>query len=121
MTREKGELLRRGIYTKKELEKKRSEPMYHWLQQQGVDNQSIETISARHIGVSPSSLPIGPRVISIDASLKDGPESSYNVAQVWQVANDTFHLIDQFRVKLHSLNSKVPCENLSKNIAHPSC
>jgi phage terminase large subunit-like protein len=91
------DLLRKGAYTKVELEEIRENPMFDLLFQQAVGMRTSTRIGGKHFKISPSQLPLAPRVMSIDAALKDGPINSYSVVQVWQDGFPTYHLLDQFR------------------------
>jgi predicted phage terminase large subunit-like protein len=95
--RRKGEQLRRGRYSKRDLRDLAFEPSFRYLYQQGRSGGASLRIKSRYFkhydGRRDSSLPI---VFSIDTAQKAGANSSRMVIQVWQTDGRDHWLLDTF-------------------------
>jgi len=95
--RRKGELLRPGRYTKRELRDLAFKPSFRHLYQQGKSGGASLRIRSRYFpyydGRRDTSLPV---VFSIDTAQKGGANSSRMVIQVWQTDGHNHYLLDLF-------------------------
>jgi phage terminase large subunit-like protein len=98
--REKGELLRAGSHTKAQIEKLRLNaiPSFAHLYQQGVGGSKLRLTEDQFKSYN-SLLPVGPILISVDTAVKEGPNNSFTVMQVWAPRANGFYLIEQFRAQ----------------------
>ncbi len=99
--RRKGELLRPGAFTRRDLEQRRSakRPGFETLDQQNPGARTLR-IKIKDFSSFASSERLGagvPVVLSIDPAHKPGPGHSFTVIQAWAIAHDTFRLLDQWR------------------------
>jgi phage terminase large subunit-like protein len=95
------DILRPDVYGPDEIAELRENcfnPAFEMLYQQDVDAIALPAIRADHFGsFTPSTLPYGPIVLSVDPGLTNRRRSAYSVIQVWQLANPNFYLLYQFR------------------------
>jgi hypothetical protein len=97
--RERGDLLRAGSHTKTMIEKlkQNAEPSFAMLYQQGIEPSNLR-LSVDHFRTyDPIRLSAGATVISVDTAVKEGPQNSFTVMQVWAPRDEGFFLIEQFR------------------------
>jgi predicted phage terminase large subunit-like protein len=98
-TREKGDLLRAGSHTNAMIEKLKlnAEPSFAMLYQQGIEPSNLR-LSVDHFRTyNPILLSAGATVVSVDTAVKEGPQNSFTVMQVWAPRDDGFFLIEQIR------------------------
>ena len=99
--RQKGELLRPGAYTRRDLEQRRSakRPGFEALDQQNPGVRSLRIKPERFGRFTPHDLANAnlPIVLSIDPAHKPGTGHSFTVIQAWQVADGSYRLLDQWR------------------------
>jgi predicted phage terminase large subunit-like protein len=95
--RRKGELLRPGRFTKRELRDLAFKPSFRFLYQQGKGGGASLRLKTRYFeyydGRRDPALPI---VFSIDTAQKAGANSSRMVIQVWQTNGRDHYLLDVF-------------------------
>jgi phage terminase large subunit-like protein len=97
--RQKGDLLREGSHTKAMIEKLKlnTEPSFAMLYQQGIEPSHLRLTEEHFRTYDPIRLSAGATVISVDTAVKEGPQNSFTVMQVWAPRDDGFFLIEQFR------------------------
>jgi phage terminase large subunit-like protein len=107
-TREKGELLRDRSHTKAAIEKLKfnTQPSFELFYQQGIGGSKLRLNSDCFRTYNPNLLSVGAIVISVDTAVKEGPNNSFTVMQVWAPRDDGFFLIDQFRAQCRLAESE---------------
>ena len=97
--REKGELLRNGSHSQAAIEKLKlnAHPDYGWFYQQGAGETKLRLTSDHFRTYNPNLLKVGSIVISVDTAVKEGPQNSFTVIQVWGPRDEGFFLIAEFR------------------------
>jgi predicted phage terminase large subunit-like protein len=100
-TREKGTMLRPDSYTEKDIAQKRlslHSPDFETLYQQNPEGELSKTIEPKHFkSFEMSELPNTAPVMSVDAGLVEGRNSSYSVIQIWKRLDKAHFLADQWR------------------------
>jgi predicted phage terminase large subunit-like protein len=116
--RQKDSLLRPDSYTGAEIAAKRANllnPDFETLFQQNPEGELAETLTAKHFrSFLVSDLPNSAPVMSIDAGLVDGPDSSFSVIQIWKRQGNTHFLVDQWRGKVDFHDLLKQCRRLRK-------
>ncbi len=99
--RKKGEVLRPGAFTKRDIQKLRAScKIFELLYQQNSNADERLRITPEHFPRftgSPVTFANAPVVISIDPGQKHGPETSFSVIQVFSPWNGKYYLRDQWR------------------------
>ena len=99
--RRRGELLRPGSYTAKQLTqlvKTTINPDFELFYQQGRGHGARMVIKAEHFAlVNPQLLAGSPVILSIDPSQRGGANNSYAVIQAWSPNNGYHVLLEQWR------------------------
>jgi predicted phage terminase large subunit-like protein len=99
--RKRGELLRPGSYTDKQLAqlaKTTINPDFELFYQQGRGRGARLTIKAEHFALVNAQLIVGSSVIlSVDPNQRGGAHSSYAVIQAWSPHNGSHVLLEQWR------------------------
>ena len=111
--RKAGDILRPDVWGPDEIAEQRENcfnPGFDMLYQQDVDAIALPAIRPDHFGsFTPSTLPYGPIVLSVDPGQTNRRRSAYSVIQVWQLANCNYYLLHQFREQIDlSLGIAVP-------------
>jgi phage terminase large subunit-like protein len=97
--REKGELLRAGSHSKATIEKLKlnAEPTFEMLYQQGIEPSNVRLTEQDFRTYNRIRLSAGAIVISVDTAVKEGPNNSFTVMQVWAPRDQGFFLVEQVR------------------------
>jgi phage terminase large subunit-like protein len=97
--RKKDELLKKGSHTKAAIEKLKLniQPDFGLFYQQGVGGSTVRLKNEHFRTHNPNLVSAGPIVISVDTAIKEGPQNSCTVMQVWAPRDDGFFLMNQFR------------------------
>jgi predicted phage terminase large subunit-like protein len=102
--RRAGDILRPDVWGPDEIAELRENcfnPGFDMLYQQDVDAIALPAIRPDHFGsFTPSTLPYGPIVLSVDPGQTNRRRSAYSVIQVWQLANCNYYLLHQFREQI---------------------
>ena len=114
--REKGELLREGSHTKAQITKLKlnAHPPFELFYQQGLAGVSFRLKAEHFRTYLPHELSDGPIVISVDTAVKEGPNNSYTVMQVWAPRENGFFLVEQFREQCRFADSVTILRRLVK-------
>ena len=96
--RKKGEQIRAGLYSDKELKSLKDNPLYNYLYQQGTgENEAEIVLESRNFKFFHGSVDRSkPFIYSIDPNQKRTVNGSRMAIQVWQIHGPDFHLIDIF-------------------------
>jgi predicted phage terminase large subunit-like protein len=99
--RRAGDILRPDVFGPDEIAELREKcfnPGFEMLYQQDVDAIALPAIRPDHFGsFTPSTLPCGPIVLSVDPGITNRKRSAYSVIQVWKLASSNYYLLGQFR------------------------
>src|SRR5262249_21088366 len=98
--RKKGELLRPDSDDVAEIEALRHKevnPSFELFYQQGVEDESLPTLTAKHFPSFEDDISNLPHFISIDPGTDDGDRRSFSVIQVWASNGFTHYLVKQVR------------------------
>jgi predicted phage terminase large subunit-like protein len=102
--RRAGDILRPDVFGPDEIAELRENcfnPGFEMLYQQDVDAIALPAIRPNHFGsFTPSTLPYGPIVLSVDPGIANRRRSAYSVIQVWQLARGDYYLLYQFREQI---------------------
>jgi hypothetical protein len=95
--RRAGDILRPDVFGPDEIAELRENcfnPGFEMLYQQDVDAIALPAIRPNHFGsFTPSTLPYGPIVLSVDPGIANRRRSAYSVIQVWQLARGDYYLL----------------------------
>jgi predicted phage terminase large subunit-like protein len=96
--REKGELLRPGEFSDKEVQRLRRSRNFATLYQQDPSGTALPRISFDHFNFQATAgNEAVPAVVSIDTGQSEGDANSFSVVQVWRVRSTGYFLADQWR------------------------
>jgi predicted phage terminase large subunit-like protein len=116
--RDKDAMLRPNSYTEKDIAQKRlnlHNPDFETLYQQNPEGELAQTLESRHFkSFEWSELPNTAPVMSVDAGLVGGRDSSYSVIQIWKRLGKAHFLVDQWREQVEFDDLFQMCRRLRK-------